>query len=66
MNEYIERMKQELLELETKLLALQTFLITDTFKQLGQIDQGLMRNQADLMTEYSVVLARRIERATEK
>ena len=60
-HEYQQRVVDEKTELDDKLVKLIAFFDNPVFAQLPQAEQGRLRRQSSIMTDYSVVLAERIE-----
>lgn len=64
---YIERMREEERELNSKIFNLQSFIYDNpTYLELSVIEQGLMVAQLEYMSSYTNVLAKRIALAEEK
>lgn len=57
----LKRLTQEFQELETRLKKLETFIQTETFKQLPTVKRMLLNQQAKKMAEYHQTLAMRLE-----
>ncbi|WP_222166860.1 crAss001_48 related protein [Edaphocola aurantiacus] len=55
-----QRVVTERIELDEKLHKLSQFLKTDIFQNLHSIEQELLTNQFNAMSEYSTILADRI------
>lgn len=65
MQPHEERVVVEKRELDEKLTRLNAFCFGEnntTFKNLSEIDRGLLTAQHAVMKEYSAILAKRIER----
>lgn len=64
MSDHIDRMNTEIAELDDKRMKLSKFIEGGGFfEKLEPEDQELMRRQLVHMTEYSQILALRVERA---
>jgi len=61
MSTFLERLQEEQKELDTKLSKLTEFLETPAFKNLSPQNRELLFNQEVVMSEYSDILANRIE-----
>lgn len=61
MSTFLERLKEEELELAAKAIKLQEFLYTDDFEELSEGNQYLLERQFEVMTEYVNILGTRIE-----
>lgn len=61
MSTFLERLKEEELELAAKAIKLQEFLYTDDFEELSDGNQYLLERQFEVMTEYINILVTRIE-----
>jgi hypothetical protein len=61
MSTFLERLKQEEIELATKAIKLQEFMSTDAFEELSEGNQYLLDKQLEVMTEYVNILGTRIE-----
>lgn len=59
--EHIERMKQELLSLESNISKLSQFMLTDLFESLSDKQKELMSLQREAMRAYSLVLSQRVD-----
>ena len=59
---YQQRVIQERNELDSKLGNLLTFIGTPVFHSLDGADRALLKQQADVMAEYSRILSIRIAR----
>ena len=59
---YQQRVIQERNELDSKLGSLLTFIGTPVFHSLDGADRALLKQQADVMAEYSRILSIRIAR----
>ena len=57
-----QRVVDEKMELDTKLNKLGEFLETEIFKNLQKEDKELLKEQYDIMFNYSSILNRRIKR----
>lgn len=62
MSDFKERLVNEQVDLESKLDKLDAFIATDTFKQLSDVQQALLRIQATAMNTYNQCLKERLER----
>ena len=62
MENWQQRIIDEKEELDTKLTKLEKFIYNEegTFNSLSNMNQNLLRAQAEIMAEYSAVLRRRI------
>lgn len=60
--DYQQRVVDERVELEEKLLKLQTFLISEKSNSLDSVDRKLLTRQAAIMLDYSEILSERIDR----
>lgn len=63
---FIERVQQEKLELDTRLLKLIEFVESDKFSSLDAIQQQNMLVQRHIMNAYSQILSARIAYDSEK
>lgn len=61
MSTFLERLKQEEIELATKAIKLQEFISTDAFEELSEGNQYLLERQLEVMSEYINILGTRIE-----
>lgn len=64
MSDFIERMRVEYAELEEKIHKLNAFFHSQIFTSLPEVDRDLLYKQHRHMSCYSVVLYRRIARAS--
>jgi hypothetical protein len=55
-----QRVVDEKKELDTKLTKLTEFMLTDTYKALGNKDKDLLVSQSIVMTTYGKILEQRI------
>ncbi len=62
MEAYQERVIAEKKDLDEKANKLYKFLLADSFDELDEIDKDLLSDQYDAMTEYRIILGKRIER----
>lgn len=60
MSDFVERMKQELVELQVRREKLTKFIGSDEFDKLDVDNRRLLSKQNDLMRRYADTLARRI------
>lgn len=58
---FLDRLKVEQTELREKISKLSSFLGSDTFNNLSDVDQGLLTNQGSHMLAYVITLESRIE-----
>lgn len=58
---YQERVLDEKSELDEKLMNLQSFILSDKFMAVDQEEKRRLNRQEQAMTEYSIVLAERID-----
>lgn len=58
---FLERLKQEEIELAAKAIKLDKFISTKSFKELSEGNQYLLDRQLVVMTEYINILGTRIE-----
>lgn len=63
MSEYLDRMENELEELQGKISRLEAFLSTDIFEEMRYIDQHLLLEQHQAMARYEGYLTARLARA---
>lgn len=63
---YLERMKQELEELEGRIQRAEMFTRTDDYKKMRTYKQDLLRLQLNAMDFYALMLRRRIEAEEEE
>ena len=63
MEDWKERMKVELKELEDRMKKLDAFVNSKPFLELDQTDRGLLLAQAKAMEAYGAVLVTRMARA---
>ena len=61
MSTFLERLKEEELELASKAMKLSEFILTDAFEELSEGNQYLLDKQLDAMSEYLNILGTRIE-----
>lgn len=67
MNEHINRMEQELEELNVRIAKIEKFIDSNSiYKGLSLIDQELIQAEYNVMKAYSNILDIRISRAYEK
>lgn len=64
MKRHIERMSEELCELETRIAKANAFTRTDVFQGMGEYDQHLLFGQITLMNSYMTTLKERLHRDT--
>lgn len=64
--ETFNRLQNEELCLNAKIISLRDFLATDTFRELDPVDQNLLDCQLYFMREYSRILGQRIRRELER
>lgn len=62
---FLDRMEKEFEELETRLLAGESFITNDNFARLDIVDQRLLFAQLSAMEAYSEILYSRIIRFKE-
>lgn len=62
MSDFIQRMEQELTELDARITKLDNFTFSEKFNELNNIDQILLEKQLSVMTDYSRVLNARLMR----
>ena len=60
MEDYKKRVINERADLFEKIIALEKFFLTETFKNLDFEEKSLMRMQSMIMSKYSEILAERI------
>ena len=63
---YINRMKDEITELQQRILSAKTFMSTDTYKDLSEQEIDLLAKQRYFMEQYAAVLEKRIQISEEK
>lgn len=56
-----ERVKVELKELEERLGKLKQFVLSETFRNLSNVQQMLLMSQIDIMTSYANCLHHRLK-----
>ena len=61
MNDFLNRMNVENAELTDKLQKLREFIPTAKFQELTGFEQGLLHSQEQAMSNYQVILAKRIQ-----
>ena len=61
MNTFLERLKQEEIELAGKAIKLKDFISTEKFNELSEGNQYLLVKQLEVMIEYINILGTRIE-----
>ncbi len=61
MSTFLERLKEEELDLASKVVKLSEFMLTDAFEQLSEGNQYLLEKQLEAMSEYLDILGTRIE-----
>lgn len=66
MEGFLERLITEEKELREKLGKLYSFIVSDNFANLTEMNRGLLKQQKDAMEEYLEILQVRIEENTEK
>lgn len=64
MKDYQLRVIDEKAELDAKIAKLKLFIYAATFESLDSSDKALLKDQFNVMTKYSNILADRIERFT--
>jgi hypothetical protein len=61
MSTFLERLKEEELDLASKVVKLSEFMLTDAFEELSEGNQYLLEKQLEAMSEYLDILGTRIE-----
>ena len=61
MNTFLERLKQEEIELAGKAIKLKNFISIEKFNELSEGNQYLLVKQLEVMIEYINILGTRIE-----
>lgn len=61
--QHVQRMEDELRELQRRVSALKTFLSTFRFLELPSSEQRLLRAQYGTMVAYEIILTLRVETA---
>lgn len=61
MDTFLDRLKDEMNKLDEKIDKLDTFIMSDKFKELSQIQQVLLNVQVSAMETYWKCLAERLE-----
>lgn len=61
MSTFLERLREEELEVASKAIKLQEFILTENFEKLSEGNQYLLRKQLEVMTEYVEIVGLRIE-----
>jgi hypothetical protein len=60
MSTFIDRLKEEKVELDSKLEKLELFINSDAFKGIDPVQMSLLNLQSKIMESYSQVLIERI------
>lgn len=60
MEELISKLETEKVELDTKISNLDSFIMSASFNIIDKVQQELLGDQFDAMTEYSRILEKRI------
>jgi hypothetical protein len=63
MDDHVKRMKHEFEDLNVKIGKLESFFSTETFGNLGALDQHLLGEQLGHMRAYHATLSKRFGRA---
>jgi hypothetical protein len=61
MSTFLERLREEELEVASKAIKLKEFISTENFEKLSEGNQYLLRKQLEVMTEYVEIVGLRIE-----
>mgnify|MGYP006203263025 CR=1 FL=1 len=61
MSTFLDRLREEELEVASKAIKLQEFISTENFEKLSEGNQYLLRKQLEVMTEYVEIVGLRIE-----